>query len=399
MRENHPGDLDGSVAQDALKVALSMATGSNEISSNDITVISKRVHRSTDADPHTDPHGDRRRAYNCGMAAPDTHDCDLVSVDFTIAMPWTDRKVFLEKQGMMGNMMYQMEQNLGTPEAAAAFFTATTGGLLDVTIVGNFAVFESKASTFMEDPHMRSGHGDTFDFRGEHGAIYNLLSHANTSLNVLFEHVDYWSPGIRRKVVHGSYQRAVYVTVVTNASRTLRLEYAAAHPLATKLSIDGIESLGGPQVTVDNVMIWLKDRTLTLRTPEWLVHATSKVNPHITNATTCATGRCILNLNLEPLFDTDHAKVAPHGLIGQSYDADELAVIGKVDRYSYREITTSAMGEGAIEGVAAQYKMTSKFATEFAFSRFGKTSALPRNVSAMSGRKIPRNDDNQLHAA
>ena len=57
------------------------------------------------------------------------------------------------------------------------------------------------------------------------------------------------------------------------------------------------------------------------------------------------------------------------------------------------------MGEGAIEGVAAQYKMTSKFATEFAFSRFGKTSALPRNVSAMSGRKIPRNDDNQLHAA
>ena len=46
------------------------------------------------------------------------------------------------------------------------------------------------------------------------------------------------------------------------------------------------------------------------------------------------------------------------------------------------------MGEGAIEGVAAQYKMTGAFATDFAFSRFGKTSALPQNVSQLAGTKL-----------
>ena len=43
-----------------------------------------------------------------------------------------------------------------------------------------------------------------------------------------------------------------------------------------------------------------------------------------------------------------------------------------------------AMGEGSIEGVPEQYVMSSAFATDFAFSRFGSTSASARNVSAHS---------------
>ena len=50
------------------------------------------------------------------------------------------------------------------------------------------------------------------------------------------------------------------------------------------------------------------------------------------------------------------------------------------------------MGEGAIEGVAAQYEMVSMFATDFSFSRFKKISALPRNVSELAGMKIQRQE-------
>lgn len=43
----------------------------------------------------------------------------------------------------------------------------------------------------------------------------------------------------------------------------------------------------------------------------------------------------------------------------QSFDGDNIGIIGATDDYKARsgEITTSAMGEGAIEGVAADYEV------------------------------------------
>ena len=135
-------------------------------------------------------------------------------------------------------------------------------------------------------------------------------------------------------------------------------------------------------------------RTLTVVTPEWAIALHNKVKPGIIGASTCAAGKCFLEVSLTPRFDADHAKVAPHGLIGQSYDGDDLGVIGKTDTYATRgnEVTTHAMGEGAIEGVAADYEMPSKWATAFKYSRFGLTAAPPRDPSALSGEKVKRVD-------
>eukprot|EP00326_Haptolina_ericina_P032632 CAMPEP_0181252516 /NCGR_PEP_ID=MMETSP1096-20121128/47512_1 /TAXON_ID=156174 ORGANISM="Chrysochromulina ericina, Strain CCMP281" /NCGR_SAMPLE_ID=MMETSP1096 /ASSEMBLY_ACC=CAM_ASM_000453 /LENGTH=281 /DNA_ID=CAMNT_0023350291 /DNA_START=295 /DNA_END=1140 /DNA_ORIENTATION=+ len=241
----------------------------------------------------------------------------------------------------------------------------------------------------LDDPHFFTAHGDRFDFRGKDDTVYNLLSHANVSVNALFQTADYTSSGPRHKLVHGSFMRKAFVTVLTNMSHTLRVEYAAARPLTSKATVDGadISASGRSEVNIDNIAVSLNGRTLTIQTPEWLIRVSSKVNPSISNAPSCATGRCILNIQLAPLFDANHARVAPHGLIGQSYDGDSIAVIGQVDRYNLAEVTTSAMGEGAIEGVAAQYEMADTFATSFAFSRFRKTSAPPRNVSELTGIK------------
>ena len=46
-------------------------------------------------------------------------------------------------------------------------------------------------------------------------------------------------------------------------------------------------------------------------------------------------------------------------------------------------VTTSAKGEGAIEGTAEMYRLQRPFDTAFAFCRFGARSARPRNVTAM----------------
>jgi hypothetical protein len=242
------------------------------------------------------------------------------------------------------------------------------------------------------DPHFTTAHGGRFDYKGKNNTIYNLLSHTNVSVNSLFMYADFKTPS--SKLVHGSFMRAAFVAVRTNASRMLHIEYRSDHSLSASVGIESVsrEMAAGEALKIDNVDISLnlKDRTLSVKTPEWITTATSKVMPGIVGASTCATGRCIINVQLVPLFDADHAKVAPHGLIGQSWDGDDVAVHGKTDDYSRKEVTTMAMGEGSIEGVAEQYEMASGFATDFAFSRFGSTSASPRNVSALSGIKVKR---------
>jgi hypothetical protein len=69
--------------------------------------------------------------------------------------------------------------------------------------------------------------------------------------------------------------------------------------------------------------------------------------------------------------------------------ADPGASCGKTDDYKTHDnaATTSAMGEGAIEGVAADYEMASKFATHFKYSRYGLTEAKPRDISKLAGEK------------
>jgi hypothetical protein len=53
------------------------------------------------------------------------------------------------------------------------------------------------------------------------------------------------------------------------------------------------------------------------------------------------------------------------------------------------------MAEGALEGAHTDYKMASAFSTDFAFTRFDKTSATPRDVSKLSGKRVGK--DSKRH--
>lgn len=100
----------------------------------------------------------------------------------------------------------------------------------------------------------------------------------------------------------------------------------------------------------------------------------------------------LLNLAVAPRagYDPDADPVAPHGLWGQAYDRDDLAVEGATDTPRGAETYTSAQAEGAIEGDYRDYRVATPFATDFRYSRFDLKAALPRDVTKLRGRKHPK---------
>ena len=85
--------------------------------------------------------------------------------------------------------------------------------------------------------------------------------------------------------------------------------------------------------------------------------------------------------------------VAPHGLLGQTFDDDGVPLHGARDDYTKAtsgklEHTTRATAEGAIEGTIEEYRLPSPFATEFKYSRFGRRISAPRNATALRWAQI-----------
>merc|ERR1712039_1103457 len=95
----------------------------------------------------------------------------------------------------------------------------------------------------------------------------------------------------------------------------------------------------------------------------------------------------LLDVEIVALYDADSDVVAPHGIFGQAYDGDKIAVDGALDSARGSETTTKAQAEGAIEGTWTDYKMESKFATTFKYTRFDATSAKHRDVSKLAGAR------------
>merc|ERR1712113_309180 len=94
-----------------------------------------------------------------------------------------------------------------------------------------------------------------------------------------------------------------------------------------------------------------------------------------------------VDVSIFPLPAAATNPVAPHGIIGQSLH-DKFAVHGKVDDYipnTLGEFTTSAQGEGAIEGEIDNYEIVGDpFSTSFKFSRFDSASRASYKAASLS---------------
>jgi len=234
-----------------------------------------------------------------------------------------------------------------------------------------------------------------------------MLSARNASLNVLFVHDDFRNP---YKLVHGSAMKAAAWVLRTNITgRTVMIEYNASSAMPNRALVRVSDSNvgvwvghGSKSFRLENVRVEMREKkqlgmgkngawhgvALIVSSGQWRTNVWCKPFPNAA----ANPGKALLNFHIEPLYDADSDPVAPHGLIGQSYDGDGQGIDGAVDDYTPDEVTTQAMAEGAIEGVATDYKVGSKFAIDFRFSRFDKLSAKPRDVSMLSGSKSAHKD-------
>merc|ERR1719487_2792535 len=268
-------------------------------------------------------------------------------------------------------------------------------------ILSSCGVTTTTSCTACSDPHLSLPHGGRADFKGEHNSWYNMLSARNVSFNVLFQHDDFKNP---YKLVHGSAMKSAAWVIRSNLTGSLvTIEYNATSSGVTRAlaHVSGFEggqyiTHGGKPFVFENVKVEMKEKRLSgasantkgkawhgtaliVTAGNWQINVWNKPYPNAA----ANPGKSLLNVNIDPLHDADADPVAPHGLIGQAWDGDGEPMDGLLDDYSTKEVTTQAMGEGAIEGKAVDYKLRHKFATHFKYSRFDALTAKHRDVSKL----------------
>ena len=235
-------------------------------------------------------------------------------------------------------------------------------------------VSEDPCSCASRDPHISLANGGHADFRGKDGQFYNFLSDSALSVNAMTQSSVFT---LGQTTVNGTFINEIGIVAKSGVEDTLfKLSVDADKFTENLMSYNFAEGLCdnekvtlGPksQKACGDTQVSIEYSTLTMKTPEWKVTvAAQPVFDRISGPSHR------LDISFESLkLDEDHL---PHGIIGQSFDGSGIPRFGRLDQYPDLnipgEFTTSAMAEGAIEGVAADYEVAHKYATSFKFGRF-----------------------------
>ena len=254
------------------------------------------------------------------------------------------------------------------------------------------------------DPHLHFAHGGRADFRGSNGTYFALLSAPGVHFSAMTVDTVFLLP--RPQLVHGSFFTAVAWTVRGTSGRVYGVESSAGavgfRVVDPKQQNSVLVSRSGvwQQWAADGVRAVYKQATVYVRTNGWEANATRKpVYNYVSGPSQWRfdiTIRPLGGTGLEAEAGSPSKTCFPHGLVGQSWDGDSVAVDGATDDYAYDSahpvITTTAMAEGAIEGTALQYGSEEAHGTDFAYSRFDKQATSfcrARDTVALQGRKRP----------
>jgi hypothetical protein len=203
--------------------------------------------------------------------------------------------------------------------------------------------------------------------------------------------------------VNGSFvHNAFWVLRTPQTGRTLRVSFLGHRPhIATVKSENNVlyrVNEGTAPIEVEGITLSFSGRKrFQVQTAEWRMTAESTISyPHANIMR--------LNIQVASLYRVCAGRMAPHGILGQTFDCDGTAVHGKQDSYETLDskeatrrrrgaggiVTTKAQGEGALEGKYSDYMLNAKFDTAFTFSAFNSswaTRAAPRDAHKLAGMK------------
>lgn len=256
-----------------------------------------------------------------------------------------------------------------------------------------------------QDPHISFAHGGHADFAGNDGVYYHMLSAPGFQFAARSNRVNFTlhKSTYRKLIVNGTFFTAASWLVRSRFGHVYAIQSAAND---TSFTIDDltankrIASFSGlwKGLLQDGVQAFYKQSTLFVRANGWETNVTRHpIYKRITGV-----HRWRFDVAMRPLeekwltkkFGKPSTSCYPHGIIGQSWDGDTLAVDGATDDYTYHAdhpfVVTKVQAEGAIDGAAGDYELASPFDAQSKFSRFTRDSrdvCRPRNVSALSGTK------------
>jgi len=239
------------------------------------------------------------------------------------------------------------------------------------------------------DPHLGLAHGGHTDFRGCDGCLFNFLSTRDVTVNARLRAATFTLNG---STVHGTFVTEVHVATLERATRSwLNALYWAKEVGEGNWGWKVVNgSCGGRSFSLYPLDAracgaggaTTAHSSAVFALPEWEVGVKSHpVYDRIEGP------MHRLDLSLRPLLPEARLAKWPHGLIGQSFNGDARPRQGKQDDYSTPVVWTTAQAEGAIEGVADDYRVAAPFATEFCFSRFDPIPGGKRDPAPVAAPK------------
>ena len=292
-------------------------------------------------------------------------------------------------------------------------FWAADGGLCAAPITAQCDA--NGVASAAHDPHLKFAEGGVADFRGKNGTFYALLSAPGVHFAAMTVNTAFLLPN-GPVLVEGSFFSEV-AWVLRGASGTAYGVRAVADVLGFdvfKLGPALLLPWAVPKLVAikrdvwqewkeDRLRVYLKQSTIFVRANGWEVNCTrNPIYLHVAGSSRWRFDIAVRMLDGSTGFEALHGKVSEacvaHGVIGQSFDGDGVAVDGHTDSYVPTDpfhpvIQTRAQAEGAIEGAAEDYALRGPWDAAFKFGRFSATDAeacTGRNVSLLKGKKTVR---------
>ena len=205
---------------------------------------------------------------------------------------------------------------------------------------------------------MRFGH-ETADFRGEHGAIYNLVSGPGFAMNARIENATFT---LHNATVHGTFFTEVYYVCQNHTAK-----HSAPAGIYNNWGYKSIAYTCRGETT----RYMRPSRNSSCADEMAMTSEYASVTVQCNQYTARSTIRPVYNRIDGALRRMDFSikgSMFTHGLVGQGFARPRA---GKRDVYPTRgEFVTRAQAEGAIDGQGRDYIVKTPWSTEFAYSLF-----------------------------